>query len=86
MRYHSLALAPESPPDCLEVSATAVDDGEIMGIATSSSPSKASSSIPIHHDPRRQADFAEFLRIPRIQESEARIQKVDPAVHLNLGY
>ena len=32
MRYHSLALAPESLPDCLEVSATAVDDGEIMGI------------------------------------------------------
>ena len=32
MRYHSLALAPESLPDCLAVSATAVDDGEIMGI------------------------------------------------------
>ena len=32
MRYHSLALAPESIPDCLAVSATAVDDGEIMGI------------------------------------------------------
>ena len=32
MRYHSLAIAKESLPDCLAVSATAVDDGEIMGI------------------------------------------------------
>ena len=31
MRYHSLALDPESVPDCLEVTATA-EDGEIMGI------------------------------------------------------
>ena len=32
MRYHSLALEKDSLPDCLEISATAVDDGEIMGI------------------------------------------------------
>jgi anthranilate synthase component 2 len=31
MRYHSLAVAPQDLPACLEVSATA-DDGEIMGI------------------------------------------------------
>ena len=31
MRYHSLALAPESVPECLVVTATA-EDGEIMGI------------------------------------------------------
>jgi anthranilate synthase/aminodeoxychorismate synthase-like glutamine amidotransferase len=31
MRYHSLAVAPESLPQCLEVSATS-EDGEIMGI------------------------------------------------------
>jgi anthranilate synthase/aminodeoxychorismate synthase-like glutamine amidotransferase len=31
MRYHSLAVAAESMPDCLEVSATA-EDGEIMGL------------------------------------------------------
>ena len=32
MRYHSLAIDRASLPDCLEVSATAEDDGEIMGI------------------------------------------------------
>jgi anthranilate synthase/aminodeoxychorismate synthase-like glutamine amidotransferase len=31
MRYHSLAVAGQSLPDCLEITATA-DDGEIMGI------------------------------------------------------
>jgi anthranilate synthase component 2 len=31
MRYHSLAVARDSLPDCLEVSAEA-DDGEIMGL------------------------------------------------------
>ena len=31
MRYHSLAVAPNSLPDCLQVSATA-EDGEIMGL------------------------------------------------------
>lgn len=31
MRYHSLAVSPETLPECLEVSATA-EDGEIMGI------------------------------------------------------
>ncbi len=32
MRYHSLALERDTLPDCLEISATAIDDGEIMGI------------------------------------------------------
>ena len=31
-RYHSLTIEHASLPDCLEVTATAVDDGEIMGI------------------------------------------------------
>ena len=31
MRYHSLAVAPESVPECLEVTARS-EDGEIMGI------------------------------------------------------
>jgi anthranilate/para-aminobenzoate synthase component II len=31
MRYHSLAVAQENLPDCLQVSATA-EDGEIMGL------------------------------------------------------
>jgi anthranilate synthase/aminodeoxychorismate synthase-like glutamine amidotransferase len=31
MRYHSLAVAARSLPDCLEITATA-DDGEVMGI------------------------------------------------------
>jgi anthranilate synthase component 2 len=31
-RYHSLVIAPDSLPDCLEVTATAEDDGEIMGV------------------------------------------------------
>lgn len=31
-RYHSLTIEHSSLPDCLEVTATAVDDGEIMGI------------------------------------------------------
>jgi anthranilate synthase component 2 len=30
-RYHSLAIAPETMPGCLEVTATA-DDGEVMGV------------------------------------------------------
>lgn len=32
MRYHSLALQAETVPDCLEVQATALDDGSIMAI------------------------------------------------------
>ncbi len=32
MRYHSLAVDPNSLPDSLAVSATATDDGEIMGL------------------------------------------------------
>ena len=31
-RYHSLVLERDSLPDCFEVTATAEDDGEIMGI------------------------------------------------------
>jgi anthranilate synthase component 2 len=31
-RYHSLTIEQASLPDCLEVTATSVDDGEIMGI------------------------------------------------------
>ena len=31
-RYHSLAGERESIPDCLEITAESVDDGEIMGI------------------------------------------------------
>ncbi len=31
-RYHSLAGERSSIPDCLEITAEAVDDGEIMGI------------------------------------------------------
>jgi anthranilate/para-aminobenzoate synthase component II len=37
MRYHSLAVARESLPACLEVTAEA-DDGEIMGIRHRSHP------------------------------------------------
>ena len=32
MRYHSLAVDPATLPDCFAVSATAADDGEVMGI------------------------------------------------------
>lgn len=32
MRYHSLALRAETVPDCLEVQATALDDGCIMAV------------------------------------------------------
>jgi anthranilate synthase/aminodeoxychorismate synthase-like glutamine amidotransferase len=32
VRYHSLVIDPESLPDCLEVSARADDEGEIMGV------------------------------------------------------
>lgn len=32
MRYHSLAVEKSTLPDCLEISAWTVDDGEIMGI------------------------------------------------------
>ena len=31
-RYHSLVIAPDSLPSCLEITATALDDREIMGI------------------------------------------------------
>lgn len=31
-RYHSLVIKPETLPDCLEVTARALDDGEIMAI------------------------------------------------------
>ncbi len=31
-RYHSLVAQPDSIPDCLEVTAHSLDDGEIMGI------------------------------------------------------
>ena len=31
-RYHSLVIAPESLPDCLEVTARATDDNEIMAV------------------------------------------------------
>ena len=37
-RYHSLTIEHSSLPDCLEVTATAVDDGEIMGIRHRSLP------------------------------------------------
>ena len=37
-RYHSLSIEQVSLPDCLEVTATAVDDGEIMGIRHRSLP------------------------------------------------
>ena len=39
MRYHSLAVAAESLPDCLEVSAEA-DDGEIMGLRHTAHPTE----------------------------------------------
>ena len=32
MRYHSLVVDPASVPDCLEVTATTVNDGNIMGL------------------------------------------------------
>ena len=31
-RYHSLVIEKNSLPDCLETTATAADDGEIMGV------------------------------------------------------
>jgi len=31
-RYHSLVIARDSLPDCLQITATAQDDGEIMGV------------------------------------------------------
>ncbi len=37
-RYHSLTIEHSSLPDCLEVTATAVDDGEIMGVRHRSLP------------------------------------------------
>ena len=38
MRYHSLALRAETMPDCLEVQATALDDGCIMAVKHKSHP------------------------------------------------
>lgn len=38
MRYHSLALRAETVPDCLEVQATALDDGCIMAVKHKSHP------------------------------------------------
>lgn len=32
MRYHSLAIEPESLPACFEIEAEAIDDGSIMAI------------------------------------------------------
>lgn len=31
-RYHSLVIEPTSCPDCLEITASSADDGEIMGV------------------------------------------------------
>jgi anthranilate synthase component II len=31
-RYHSLVADPETVPSCLEITATSIDDGEIMGL------------------------------------------------------
>ena len=39
MRYHSLAVAAESLPDCLEVSAES-DDGEVMGLRHTTHPTE----------------------------------------------
>jgi anthranilate synthase/aminodeoxychorismate synthase-like glutamine amidotransferase len=39
MRYHSLAVARESLPDCLKITATS-DDGEIMGLRHSEHPTE----------------------------------------------
>ena len=38
MRYHSLALRADTVPDCLEVQATALDDGCIMAVKHKSHP------------------------------------------------
>ena len=77
MRYHSLALAPESLPDCLEVSATAVDDGEIMGIRHKQ---YAVEGIQFHPEsimtPVGKRILRNFLKnsLPAAEGSEVRVQ------------
>ena len=82
MRYHSLALAPESLPDCLEVTAwTDNDDGSRRRRRNHGHPPQAvrrrRHPVPprIHHDPRRQAHPAEFPQEFR-----------DRRGHLNIGH
>ncbi len=73
MRYHSLAVEKESLPACLAVSATATDDGEIMGLRHTTLPVEG---IQFHPEsimtPVGKRILRNFLKNSesRIQESE----------------
>lgn len=66
-RYHSLAVAEESLPDCLQVSAHTID-GEIMGLRHKEYPVEG---IQFHPEsiltPRGKTIFANFLNLRRRQ-------------------
>ena len=74
MRYHSLAVDPQSLPDSLAVSATATDDGEIMGLRHTTLPVEG---IQFHHEsimtPVGKRILRNFLR--NSENSEVRGQK-----------
>ncbi|NOY79621.1 MAG: aminodeoxychorismate/anthranilate synthase component II [Kiritimatiellaeota bacterium] len=68
-RYHSLAVAPESLPGCLEVTARA-EDGEIMGIRHRRHPT---AGVQFHPEsvltPSGKRLLANFLKLAREWES-----------------
>ncbi|VAW10436.1 Anthranilate synthase, amidotransferase component @ Para-aminobenzoate synthase, amidotransferase component [hydrothermal vent metagenome] len=78
-RYHSLTLAPESLPDCLEVTAT-TDDGVIMGLAHRELPLHGvqfhPESIASEHGHRL---LANFLTIAGSNTANSRAQTIEAA-------
>ena len=77
MRYHSLAVDPQSLPDSLAVSATATDDGEIMGLRHKQFHIEG---IQFHPEsimtPVGKRILRNFLRnsLPAAESSEVRVQ------------
>ena len=77
MRYHSLAIEKGTLPDSLAVSATATDDGEIMGLRHKQFPIEG---IQFHPEsimtPVGKRILRNFLRnsLPAAESSEVRVQ------------
>ena len=77
MRYHSLAIEKGTLPDSLAVSATATDDGEIMGLRHKQFPIEG---IQFHAEsimtPVGKRILRNFLRnsLPAAESSEVRVQ------------
>ena len=77
MRYHSLAIENDSLPDTLAISATATDDGEIMGLRHKQFPIEG---IQFHPEsimtPVGKRILRNFLRnsLPAAESSEVRVQ------------